>query len=64
MNEHTYLTRINDKTWMDLNRIKEVQNKSINTLLNEGARMIRDAEMQKIVQQRKTRTSLQSISGW
>ena len=64
MNQHTYLTRINDQTWMDLNRIKEVQNKSINTLLNEGARLIRDAEMQKIVQQRKQQTSLQSIAGW
>ena len=67
MNQHSYLTRIQDDTWVDLQTIKNLTSKSINTLLNEGCRMIRDEELRRISQQRKTRNTLQSMntnSGW
>ena len=67
MNQHTYLTRIQDDTWVDLQKIKSMTSKSINTLLNEGCRLVRDEELRRLSQQRKTRTTLHSMdnhSGW
>ena len=55
MHQHTYLTRIDDQTFLDLKRVKELEGRSINSLINEGAKLVRDRCMEKIAQQRKTR---------
>ena len=64
MKEHTYLTRINDDTWEDMQKIKKMDGRSINSLINEGLRMVRSAKMQELTQRRKERTSLASASSW
>ena len=64
MRHHNYLTRLDDQTYLDLKRVKEINGRSINSLLNEGARLIRDKTMQEIAQQRKTRGSMESVMGW
>ena len=64
MHQHTYLTRIDDQTFLDLKRVKELEGRSINSLLNEGAKQVRDRCMEKIAQQRKTRNSMEGIVGW
>ena len=64
MKTHNYLFRVNDDLYQDLQRVKELDGASVNSLLNEGARYIRDKKMQEISQQRKTTNSLQGIVGW
>ena len=61
---HTYPARIDAGIYQDLMRIKDLDNRSINSLLQEGARKVRDEYVQDLSQQRKTRTTLQSIAGW
>ena len=38
MRTHNYLVRIDDEIWLDLNRVKQPDGRSINSLLMEGAR--------------------------
>ena len=64
---HTYPARIDAGIYQDLMRIKDLDNRSINSLLQEGARKVRDEYVQDLAQQRKTRTTLQShhsANGW
>jgi len=64
MKQHTYCTRINDETWIDIQRVKQLDGRSINSLINEGLRMVRDAKMQELARNRKTRNSLESATSW
>ena len=48
MKTHNYLTRINDDTWMDLQRVRELDNRSANSLINEGVRLVIADKLQKI----------------
>ena len=64
---HTYPARIDAGVYQDLLRIKDLDNRSINSLLQEGARKVRDDYVHQLVQQRKTQTTLQShhaTSNW
>ena len=61
---HTYPARIDAGIYEDLMRIKDLDNRSINSLLQEGARSVRDEYVQDLSQQRKTRTTLQNATGW
>mgnify|MGYP006865102147 CR=1 FL=1 len=64
---HTYPARIDAGIYEDLMRIKNLDNRSINSLLQEGARKVRDEYIHQLTQQRKTRTTLQthhSAAGW
>jgi hypothetical protein len=61
---HTYPARIDAGIYEDLMRIKDLDNRSINSLLQEGARRVRDEYVQDLSQQRKTRTTLQNATGW
>ena len=45
MRTHNYLARIDDEIWLDLNRVKQLDGRSINSLLMEGARKIRDQKL-------------------
>ena len=61
MKTHSYLTRINDDQWIDLNRVKELDNRSVNSLINEGVRLIVKERLQQLSTLRKNRTSLESM---
>ena len=62
MRTHNYLARIDDQIWLDLNRVKQLDGRSINSLLMEGARKIRDQKLMELSEQRKKRNSLEAIS--
>ena len=61
MKTHNYLTRINDDTWMDLQRVRELDNRSANSLVNEGVRLVIADKLQKISQMKKHRNSLEKM---
>ena len=61
MKTHNYLTRINDDTWMDLQRVRELDNRSANSLINEGVRLVIADKLQKISQMKKQRNTLHDI---
>ena len=63
---HDYAARIDYDLWMDCLKVKELDGgtTSINALLNEGLKMVRDRKMQEITAQRKQRNTLQSIATW
>ena len=63
---HEYAARIDYDLWMDCKRVKELDGgtTSINALLNEGLKLVRDRKMQEIATQRKQRNTLQSITNW
>ena len=50
MRTHNYLTRIHDDTWTDLQRVKELDNRTANSLINEGIRLVVADKLQKISQ--------------
>lgn len=57
---HTYPARIDAQIYDDLMKIKDLDNRSINSLLQEGARLVRNKYVEQVAQDRKTRTNLQS----
>lgn len=57
---HTYPARIDAQIYDDLMKIKDLDNRSINSLLQEGARLVRNKYVEQFAQDRKTRTTLQS----
>ena len=61
---HDYAARIDYDLWMDCLKVKQLDGgaTSINALVNEGLKMVRDRKMQEIASQRKQRTKLQSIA--
>ena len=61
MKTHNYLTRINDDTWMDLQRVRELDNRSANSLINEGVRLVIADKLQKISQLKKHRNTLHDM---
>jgi hypothetical protein len=64
--KHDYAARIDYDLWMDCLRVKELDGgtTSINALVNEGLKLVRDRKMQEIATQRKQRITLQSITTW
>ena len=62
MRTHNYLARIDDEIWLDLNRVKQLDGRSINSLLMEGARKIRDQKLMELSEQRKRRNSFIEIT--
>ena len=61
MKTHNYLTRIDDDTWMDLQRVRELDNRSANSLINEGVRLVVADKLQKISQMKKQRNTLHDM---
>lgn len=57
---HTYPARIDAQIYDDLMKIKDLDNRSINSLLQEGARLVRNKYVEQVAHDRKTRTTLQS----
>ena len=64
--KHDYAARIDYDLWMDCLKVKQLDGgtTSINALVNEGLKMVRDKKMQEITAQRKRRTTLQSMVNW
>lgn len=63
---HDYAARIYYDFWMDCQRVKELDGSttSINSLVNEGLKLVRDRKMQEISLQRKQKNKLQSTATW
>ena len=59
---HEYAARIDFDLWNDKTKVKSLDagTTSINAMVNEGLRMVRDKKMEQIAQQRKRRVSLSS----
>ena len=55
---HTYPARIDANIYNDLLKIKDLDKRSINSLLQEGARLVRNRYVEQLAQDRKTRTTL------
>ncbi len=64
MRTHNYLARIDDQIWLDLNRVKQLDGRSINSLLMEGARKVRDQKLMELSKQRKRQASLKEITSF
>jgi len=61
MNTHQYLTRIKDEHWEDLQRVRTLDNRSANSIINEGIRLVIKQKLQELSTLRKNRTSLQNM---
>tara|TARA_B100001741_G_C16016032_1_gene353290 strand:+ start:120 stop:314 length:195 start_codon:yes stop_codon:yes gene_type:complete len=61
MRTHNYLTRINDESWEDLQKIKELDNRSVNSYINEGIRLVVKDKLQQLSILRKNRNSLENM---
>ena len=64
MRTHNYLARIDDQIWLDLNRVKQLDGRSINSFLMEGARKVRDQKLMELSKQRKRQASLKEITSF
>ena len=61
MTTHNYLTRIKDTHWEDIQRVKTLDNRSANSIINEGIRLVIKQKLQELSTLRKNRTSLQNM---
>ena len=61
MNTHNYLTRIKDEHWEDIQRVRTLDNRSANSIINEGIRLVIKQKLQELSTLRKNRTSLQNM---
>ena len=61
MRTHNYLCRINDDQWIDLMKIKSLDKRSFNSLIQEGCRLVVQEKLQELSALRKNRNSLQNM---
>ena len=61
MRTHNYLCRINDDQWIDLMKIKSLDKRSFNSLIQEGCRLVVKEKLGIISKQRKQRNSLNNM---
>ena len=61
MRTHNCLTRIHDEQWEDLQKIKKLDNRSVNSYINEGIRMVVKDKLQQLSTLRKNRNSLENM---
>ena len=61
MRTHIYLCRINDDQWIDLMKIKSLDKRSFNSLIQEGCRLVVQEKLQQLSTLRKNRNSLQNM---
>ena len=59
MRTHNYLCRINDDQWIDLMKVKSLDKRSFNSLIQEGCRLVVQEKLQQLSTLRKNRNSLQ-----
>ena len=61
MNTHNYLIRVKDEHWEDIQKVKTLDNRSANSIINEGIRLVIKQKLQELSTLRKNRTSLHNI---
>ena len=61
MRTHNYLCRINDDQWIDLMKIKSLDKRSFNSLIQEGCRLVVQEKLQQLSTLRKNRNNLQNM---
>ena len=61
MRTHNYLCRINDDQWIVLMKIKSLDKRSFNSLIQEGCRLVVQEKLQQLSTLRKNRNSLQNM---
>ena len=61
MRTNNYLCRINDDQWIDLMKIKSLDKRSFNSLIQEGCRLVVQEKLQQLSTLRKNRNSLQNM---
>ena len=61
MRTHNYLCRINDDQWIDLMKIKSLDKRSFNSLIQEGCRLVVQEKLKQLSTLRKNRNSLQNM---
>ena len=61
MRTHNYLTRIDDQQWEDLQKIKQLDNRSVNSYINEGIRLVVKEKLQQITTMKKNRNTLEDM---
>ena len=61
MRTHNYLCRINDDQWIDLMKIKSLDKRSFNSLIQEGCSLVVQEKLQQLSTLRKNRNSLQNM---
>ena len=60
---HTYLTKFEPSLWEDLQRLKQLDGQSINSLIHTAIRRLVKERVAEIAQVRKTRTTLDNLTG-
>ncbi len=58
MGKHNYLTAIDYELWNDLKKLKKLDNQSMNSLIQQGCRLLRDKRVLELSEQRKRRNTL------
>ena len=61
MNTHNYLIRVKDEHWEDIQRVKTLDNCSVNSIIDEGIRLVVRKKLEELSTLRKNRTSLQNM---
>ena len=61
MNTHNYLIRVKDEHWEDIQKVKTLDNRSANSIINEGIRLVIKQKLQELSTLKKNRTSLQNM---
>ena len=63
--KHDYAARIDYDLWNDVMRVKELDagTTSINSMVNEGLRLVKDIKMEQIATNRNRRESLSNWQG-
>ena len=61
MRTYNYLCRINDDQWIDLMKIKSLDKRSFNSLIQEECRLVVQEKLQQLSTLRKNRNSLQNM---
>ena len=59
---HTYPTRLDADVWHDLQSVKKMDARSINSLLNEGAREVVKKKQIELADYRKHRETIRSVA--
>jgi len=62
---HPYAANITMENWLDLLAVQKIDGRSINSLINEGARLMVRKTKENLGQYRKDRETIRSIAqGW
>ena len=61
MGKHNYLTSIDYELWNDLKKLQKLDNQSMNSLIQQGCRLLRDKRVLELSEQRKRRNTLAEL---